>query len=504
MAIFGRKKDKLDEATKSFKSKPKSSKKDYGEGYEDLDITSTSLMDSLSSFNIFHENFINRQHKNEVSKIESYRSMASAPEIADVLEDAIIESTQENEEGNVIKLEIKDEKLEKNENTVKTIKEEFDDLFFNRLNINDEIWNILQTYFTDGKIFGERVGKGKNGITDLKILPTTTMDFKIGENGKIDFFVQYLNKNAKLPDTIEDAEKDPNLIAFWPSQISYVNSGIFGSNRKDVLGYLEKCKQPYNQLKLLETAVIIYRIIRAPERLVFRIDTGNMPKDKALKYVEKLKKKFQQKSTYDPDSGQLVNKAAITSLLENFYLPQSADGRGSQIDTIGGNFSSFAELDDIYYFQRKLYRSLKYPMSRVSKMQENNEGDMIFAGGRMGEITRDEIKWAKFLERQQNRIINDLKDIFLLHLEFKGIRKEYELNKSSFDIEMTPPNHYKDQLEQLILETKQNNYSNLSTEEAFPKTWLMNKYMDMDEDEIKELKKWHDFDDEVLPEDEGF
>src|SRR6056297_993759 len=109
MAIFGRKKDKLDEATKSFKSKPKSSKKDYGEGYEDLDITSTSLMDSLSSFNIFHENFINRQHKNEVSKIESYRSMASAPEIADVLEDAIIESTQENEEGNVIKLEIKDE-----------------------------------------------------------------------------------------------------------------------------------------------------------------------------------------------------------------------------------------------------------------------------------------------------------------------------------------------------------------------------------------------------------
>lgn len=108
------------------------------------------------------------------------------------------------------------------------------------------------------------------------------------------------------------------------------------------------------------------------------------------------------------------------------------------------------------------------------------------------------------MERQQNRIITDLKNIFLLHLEFKGLRKEYELNKSSFDIKMTPPNHYKNQLEQLILETKQNNYSNLSAEEAFPKTWLMNKYMDMDEDEIKDLKKWHDFDDEVLPEDEGF
>lgn len=139
MAIFGKKKERLDEATKSFKQKLKQNKKDFGEGYEDLDITNTSLMDSLSSFNLFHDNFINRNHKNEVSKIENYRSMSSAPEIADVLEDAIIESTQTNEEGNVIELEIEDEKIEKNENTVKTIKEEFDDLFFNRLNINDEI-----------------------------------------------------------------------------------------------------------------------------------------------------------------------------------------------------------------------------------------------------------------------------------------------------------------------------------------------------------------------------
>lgn len=219
-----------------------------------------------------------------------------------------------------------------------------------------------------------------------------------------------------------------------------------------------------------------------------------------VKKVEKLNYKEDTGCLTIKDPGENHNFAVSSGV----FVKNSADGRGSQIDTIGGNFSSFAELDDIYYFQRKLYRSLKYPMSRVSRMQENNEGDMIFAGGRMGEITRDEIKWAKFLERQQNRIINDFKDIFLLHLEFKGLRKEYELNRSSFDIKMTPPNHYKDQLEQLILETKQNNYSNLSSEEAFPKTWLMHKYMHMDEDEIKELKKWHDFDDEVLPEDEGF
>lgn len=225
----------------------------------------------------------------------------------------------------------------------------------------------------------ERVGKsGKTGLTDLKILPTTTMDFKIGENGKIEFFVQYLNKNAKLPNTIEEAESDENVVAFWPSQISYINSGIFGTNRKDVLGYLEKCKQPYNQLKLLETAVIIYRIIRAPERLVFRIDTGNMPKDKALKYVEKLKKKFQQKSTYDPDTGQLVNKAAITSLLENFYLPQCIR-LDTNIPLLNGESKSLEDIIDDY----------------------NNgiKNEVYSVDQKSGKIIKGEVEWAGITRR---------------------------------------------------------------------------------------------------------
>lgn len=504
MGIF-RRKNKLDEATKSFKTKMKPAKKNEGEGVQDLNLTSQSLMDSLSSFNLFHDNYINKNHETEINKIMDYRSMAAAPEISDVIEDAVIESTQEDQDGKLLSLELVDEKLEKNENMANTLKEEFHDLFHNKLKIQHELWNIMHSYFVDGRVFMERVGKNKVGITDLKKLPAETMDFKVGPNGKIEFFVQYLTRNGKMPKDFKEAEKDKNLIVFYPSQISYINSGMFGRSRKDVIGYLEKARQPYNQLKLLETSVIIYRIIRAPERLVFRIDTGNMPKDKAMKYVEKIKQKFQQKETYDPDTGQIINKPAITSLLENYFIPQSADGRGSQIDTIGGNFAAFAELDDIYYFQRKLYRSLKYPMSRVSKMQDRQEGDVLFAGGQTGEITRDEIKWAKFLERQQNRLTYDFKELFLLHLEFKGIKKEYELNRSSFNVHMTPPNQYKEQLEQMLLETRQNNYLNMSNQPEIPKSWLMNQYLNMDVEDIKEFKKWFDIDKEVLPEDDmGF
>ena len=144
----------------------------------------------------------------------------------------------------------------------------------------------------------------------------------------------------------------------------------------------------------METSVIIMRVVRAPERYVFRIDTGNMPKEKALKYVEKIKMKMTKKQTYDPRTGQLTHEPELMGILENFYLPQSADGRGSQIDTIGGNTNMFSELDDVYYFQKKLYRALKYPGSRVTSVQEGTEGDMMYGHGQTSESSRDEIKWA--------------------------------------------------------------------------------------------------------------
>lgn len=505
MGILFNRKNRLDEASKWFKNriKPSKDKSITGEGFEDVDMSSQSLVDTLSSFNMFDDRYINKSHASKVEKLKFYRRMASTPEISDVIEDAVIESTFEDRDGKVVHLDIQDENIEKNENKSKTIKEEFNDLFYNKLNIKDELFDYMNTYYIDSELFLERIGKNKKGIVKLKKLPTETMDFKMDRNGRIEFFVQYLKRDGKLPNTLEEAEKDPHIIAFYPQQISYIDYGLYGKNRKDIRGYLEKCSQAYNQLKLLETAVIIYRIVRAPERLVFRIDTGNMPKTAAIKYVEKIKKKMQQKTDYDPNTGEVSNTAAIQSILSNYFLPQSADGRGSQIDTIGGNFQAFSQLDDIHYFQKKLYRSLKYPMSRVVNMHENRDGDIVFGGSRTEEITRDEIKWARFLERQCNRVATDFKEIFLLHLEFKGIKKEYELDRSSFDIKFNPPNWYTEQLQQQLLETRHSNYTSLSREDEFPKTWLLVKYMNMTEDDLNELKEYHEKDKEIFPQEEG-
>ena len=504
---------------KSFKSKGEDNVSDRhlelrsGEGIDDLAMINNVQgygKEALTSFNSFYNSHINTEFTNERNRIFHYRQMSEMPEIADVVEDAVIESTHEDTTGNLLTLEIKDKEIENNTNIVNNLQEEFEDLFYNRIDIKETVWDLFRTYYIDGRVYYERLihaARSKGGIVGIKKLPTETMDYLYDpRTGKIIAYFQYLDDNGKKYNNVDEARQDENVIVFYPEQIGFVNYGVYGKTKSEILGYLEKAKQPYNQLKLLETSVIIYRLVRSPERLVFRIDTGNMPKDKAMRFVEKIKQKFTKKVTYDSTTGQMSNSPEVFSVLENFFLPQSADGRGSQIDSVGGNAAGFAELDDIYYFARKLYRSLKYPMSRVSAQEQKSEADVIFGGSNVGEIQRDEIKWSKFLERHQMKFCDEFVDLFLLHLEFKGLKKEYELDKSKIHIFMTPPNNYKAQMAQQLLDTQMNNYSNMSNNEEFSKTFLMREYLEWDDEMLKANKQGFEDDKKYLPEpdDGGF
>lgn len=487
----------VDEAIDAFRGKgteekpltPKQMIAQSGEGVEDIQYIEGYGSIGLTSFNLFYNQYLNKQFETEVQRIWEYRRMSTMAEVADVIEDATNESTQEDDEGKVFNLVIRDSDLEQNENIVNTLEREFKKLFYETLNITNDIWDFIRTYFIDGRVFYERVintNKKTNGIISLKKLPSETMDYIIDPyTGNITHYFQYLQQRPTKPHTLEEAQKREDVIIFNPEQIGFINYGHYGRNKYEILGYLEKAKVAYNQLKLLETSVIIYRLVRAPERLVFRIDTGNMPKDKAMKFVEKIKQKMVRKQSYDPSTGTLSQEPEIMSMLENFYLPQSADGRGSSVETVGGNPAGFAELDDIYYFARKLYRALKYPMSRVSAGQEKREADIMFGGSQTGEITRDEIKWARFLERQQRRVCDDLTDMFILHLDFKGIKKQYGLTKDKIRIMLNPPSNYKQQMEQNFLETSFNNYTLLADRPEMSKYYLMRKYLHWSDDEIK-------------------
>lgn len=502
----------LTEATKSFKNKGKDGVSDKqldtlsGEGIDDAMYLTLFGKESVRGFNNFYDNFINQAFSNKRAKIDSYRFMSEMPEISSVLEDISIESTQEDENGKILQLEILDPDINENENIVNNLNEEFDELFHRKIRINNQIVDFFRTYYIDAELYLEKVvqkGKASNGIVNLKKLPTETMDYFINpRSGRVEWYYQALSADVKPPKTFEEAEKEDKVIVFLPEQIAHIDYGIYQGSKKVVQGYLEKAKQPFNQLKLLETSVVIYRIVKAPERLVFSIDTGAMPRDKSLKFVEKIKKNLTQRVEFDTKSGTMRNQTDVMSMMDNYFLPQSSDGRGSSVDSIGGNPSGFAELDDLYYFARKLYVALKYPISRVIQAEERRQGETLFMGGNSSEITIDEIRWAKFLERHQQKFCQLFTDVFLLHLEFKGLKAEYEVDINKLNVTMTPPNDYKQQMAQMLLETQMNNYTNLSNNPEFSKTFLMKTFLKWDEDMIKENAEGFKDDEKYLPKQE--
>ena len=480
--------ERLNESIKAFRDKgdKPTTENEWGEGIENM--ISGYGVTGLQSFNTFYNSAINKQHNNEVKKIHFYREMAQQIEVGDVVEDAVNESTQEDMEGNVLTIEFKDENLKRNDNISKVLRDEFNTFFYDTLNIKDKLEDMYTTYYIDGRLYYERIIDTKNpkrGIINIRKLPTDSMDFNYDiKSGTVTNYFQYMKGAPSLTSgKVKKGEED--MIPFEPEQVGYIDYGQYGGNKKIVFGFLEKARVPYNQLKLLETSVIIYRIVRAPERLVFKIDTGAMPRDRAMKFVESVKQKYIKKQTYNPTSGRLSNEPNVLSILENFFIPTSGDGRGSEIDTVGGTGTQgFTELDDVYYFARKLYRALKYPVSRIDAQQERRSADILFGGSTVGEVTRDEVKWSKFLNRQQNKFCNEFRDLFLLHLEFKDMIKEFELSKKSFEVKMTPPSHYKEQMDQNILTARYDNYQSFSGNEEFSKSYLMKHYLNWTEDQI--------------------
>jgi len=203
-----------------------------------------------------------------------------------------------------------------------------------------------------------------------------------------------------------------------------------------------------------------------------------------------MKVKRVEKLTVREDTGCLTIKDSSNNhnfvLSVGVFVKNSSDGRGSNIDTIGGNSEGFTNLDDIYYFARKLYRALKYPLSRVSAGQEKREADSLFGGSQVAEISRDEVKWARFLERQQKRICDSLLDTFLLHMEFKGLKEQYSLTKENIEVTLNSPSHYKEQTDQAFLATEFDNYNALADREEISKSFAMQKYLHWDMDTIKE------------------
>ena len=363
--------------------------------------------------------------KNEQELIRRYREIALHPECDMAVEDIINEAIVANELKDAVKLDLSG--VEYGVEIKKKIDTEFREVL-RLMNFGTRGHDIFRRWYVDGRIYYHKIIDRESpikGITELRYIDPRKIK-KIREIRKkrpdgptpygltvVDEFEEYYIYNEKgVSNTTSGGIKiASDTIAFCPS-------GIIDQNKNIVLSYLHKAIKPVNQLRMIEDASVIYRIARAPERRIFKIDVGNLPKAKAEQYLRDVMARYRNKLVYDASTGEIRDDRNYMSMLEDFWLPSREGGRGTQIDTLPGG-QNLGEIADIEYFRAKLYRSLNVPVSRL-------EGSQGFNLGRSTEITRDELKFTKFVQRLRKKFTELFNDLLKTQLVLKGVIAEQE------------------------------------------------------------------------------
>jgi len=362
--------------------------------------------------------------KSEADLIRRYREIALHPECDMAIEDIVNEAVVANEMKDAVRVNV--ENLPYGKDVRRKIEDEFQAVL-KLLNFNTKGHDIFRRWYVDGRIYYHKIidrNAPVKGITELKYIDPRKVK-KIREIRKkrpdgptphglavVDEYVEYYLYNEKGV----SGTTTGTGIKISPDTISFCPSGLIDQNKNIVLSYLHKAIKPVNQLRMIEDATVIYRIARAPERRIFKIDVGNLPKAKAEQYLRDVMARYRNKLVYDASTGEIRDDRNYMSMLEDFWLPSREGGRGTDISTLPGG-QNLGEIADIEYFRSKLYRSLNVPASRL----ESSQG---FNLGRASEITRDELKFTKFVQRLRKKFTELFNDLLRTQLILKGIINE--------------------------------------------------------------------------------
>ena len=358
--------------------------------------------------------------KNDVDLIKRYREVAQHPECDMAIEDIINEVIVSDERDASISLSL--DKLNISDNIKTKIRDEFDEVL-KLLNFDEKGHDIFKRFYIDGRIYFHKVIDPKSprkGLTELRYIDPRKIK-KVREIRK-----KRDTKGAKGIEIVEQtaewfvynergisAANSNAGLKIASDAITYVTSGIIDQTKNMVLGHLHKAIKPVNQLRMIEDAVVIYRIVRAPERRIFYVDVGNLPKVKAEQYLRDVMARYRNKLVYDASTGEIRDDRKHMSMLEDFWLPRREGAKGTEVSTLAGG-QNLGEIADVQYFQKKLYKSLNVPISRM-------ESENGFNLGRAAEITRDELKFTKFVQRLRKRFTQLFHDILKTQLVLKGI-----------------------------------------------------------------------------------
>jgi len=424
--------------------------------------------------------------KTEKDLIMKYRDIAMNPECDAAIEDIINEAVVSDEDGAPVSLILDD--LDQPDRIKNIIKDEFDSVL-ELLNFNWYGNDIFRRWYIDGRLFYHKIIDEKNpkrGIIEIRSIDSTrirkvrevkeTRDPQTGQKlikGVNDYYVYQDNNMSKSQQGLKIAK----------DSITHVTSGVLDPSRKRVLSYLHKALKPVNQLRMMEDSLVIYRMARAPERRIFYIDVGNLPKGKAEEYLRNVMAKYRNKIVYDAQTGEVKDDRKHQSMMEDFWLPRREGGRGTEISTLPGG-ENLGQIDDIVYFQKKLYKSLNVPVNRL-------EQEAQFSLGRSSEITRDELKFQKFINRLRKKFSWLFIDLLKTQLILKGVFTEEEWKEIQQDInvDFLQDTHFAELKNAELIRERLGTLREIDeyTGKYFSKEWIRKNVLNMDDNEIKEI-----------------
>lgn len=391
--------------------------------------------------------------KNENDLIKRYREVAQYPDCDAAIEDIINEAIVSESEEPPVTL-VMDE-LKMSESIKTKIRDEFEEIL-KLYKFDEKGHDIFRNWYIDGRVYYHILlddKKPKDGIVELRYIdPRKIRKIKNVEKKKNDKGVEVVTKTEEyyLYNDKGITQATTQGVKLSLDSVIYCPSGLMDSNTNMMLSHLHKAIKPVNQLKMIEDSLVIYRVSRAPERRIFYIDVGNLPKLKAEQYVNDIMNKFRNKVVYDASTGEIRDNKKHMSMMEDFWMPRREGGKGTEITTLAGG-QNLGQIEDINYFQNKLYQSLNVPVSRLQPQQG-------FSLGRSTEITRDEIKFNKFVTRLRKKFASVFAEALRVQLIAKGIIRADEWDVIAQDIrfDYQMDNHFSELKNNEILQQRVN------------------------------------------------
>jgi hypothetical protein len=434
--------------------------------------------------------------RNELELITRYREMSNHPECDMAITEIVDEAISHDDKGKVVDIVLDD--LKQPESIKKKIREEFDNVL-SMLNFSNLADDIFRRWYIDGRIYFHVIVNEKNskeGIQELRYIDPRKIrkvrevqkgrDLKTGAD-IIKSMAEYYVYNDKGTTAQNYTASVNSGLRIAPDAIVNVNSGMMDAKNTFVISYLHKAIKPLNQLRMIEDAIVIYRVSRAPERRVFYIDVGNLPKGKAEQYLRDVMVKYKNKVVYDAQTGELRDDRKHMSMLEDFWLPRREGGKGTEITTLPAG-QNLGQMEDVQYFQKKLLQSLNVPYSRL----EPQGGGMVGLG-RTTEVTRDELKFNKFVVKLRNKFSQIFDHALKIQLSLKGIcsQEEWETFREDIFYDYRKDNNFTELRDAELLSQRLQALGQIDpyVGRYYSQEWVKKNVLHLTDDDVKEMQK---------------